>query len=63
MSNACAELKERIDKLEGLKSFGFYLGEVSRAMPEDFCAEANRLLVAIEKDEGEILKFNDSQKY
>ena len=58
------EFKHRIDvlKARGLENIHFYPGEVYNALPNDFCLEANRLLEAVEQDEGEPLKFNDSQR-
>lgn len=62
--SAREQFKERIDvlKAEGLKDIKFYPGEVANALPEDFCAEANRLLDAVKRSEGEPLIFGDSQK-
>lgn len=66
MSNLSAsqEFKGRIDvlKANGLKDIKFYPGEVGNALPEDFCAEANRMLEAVERDEGNSFSFGDSRK-
>ena len=54
--------KERLESLKekGLVGLGFAYGEPAED-PEDFYAEANRLLDAVEDDSGEPLVFNDSK--
>jgi hypothetical protein len=57
LKNQLRNLQER-----GLKRISLYPNEVIDAIADDYYAEISRLLEVIERDEGEPLKFNDSQK-
>ncbi|MGD9659977.1 MAG: hypothetical protein AB7U63_01760 [Porticoccaceae bacterium] len=56
-SQRVADLKSR-----GLKDIKFYPGIISETVPEQFCAEANRLIDVVEQGRGRKLVFGDSKK-
>lgn len=64
MTTELERYAERIKKLQeecGLSDIKFADGDLQNATVEEFAAEANRLLDAIESGRFQLLEFNDSQ--